>query len=108
MKAEAILRGGTPTKGDTPASIVNSIRAKRSNSSTPLTVLSTVDLPTLLDERGRELYLEAVRRNDLVRFGQFNQPVVERDVTSDASRCVFPIPNVALSSNPNLKQNFGY
>jgi len=108
MKAEAILRGGTATNGDTPASIVNGIRAKRKNGSTPLATLSTVDLPTLLDERGRELYLEAVRRNDLVRFGKFNDPVVERPAASDASKCVFPIPSVALSSNPNLKQNSGY
>ncbi len=108
MKAEAILRGGTATSGDTPGSIVNAIRAKRSNGSTALATLGTVDLPTLLDERGRELYLEAVRRNDLVRFGVFNNPVVERPSASDASRCVFPVPSVALSSNPNLKQNSGY
>src|SRR6478609_1581867 len=108
MKAEAILRGGTATNGDTPGSIVNGIRAKRSNGSTPLATLATVDLPTLLDERGRELYLEAVRRNDLIRFGKFNDPVVERPLASEPARCLFPIPNVALSSNPNLKQNSGY
>jgi len=108
MKAEAILRGGTATNGDTPALLVNSIRAKRANGAVPLATLTTVDLPTLLDERGRELYLEAVRRNDLVRFEKFNNPVVERPSTSDGYRCVFPIPSVALSSNPNLKQNSGY
>jgi hypothetical protein len=101
MKAEAILRGGTDS--ETPLAIVNGIRAKRNASS-----LSTVNLTTLLAERGRELYLEAWRRNDLVRFGKFNDPVGERPATSSPNKVVFPIPNIALSSNPNLKQNFGY
>lgn len=101
MKAEAILRGGTDA--ETPLSIVNGIRAKRNASA-----LGSVNLTTLLAERGRELYLEAWRRNDLIRFEKFNAPVGERPATSDPSRVVFPIPNIALSSNPNLKQNPGY
>ena len=70
--------------------------------------MTSVDLTSLLAERGRELYLEGWRRNDMIRFGVFNAPVGERPTASDASRAVFPIPNIALSSNPNLKQNFGY
>lgn len=105
MKAEAILRGGSATGGETPVSIVNGIRSKRLRNYTPLT---SIDLPSLLAERGRELYLEAWRRNDMIRFGVFNAPVGERPIASAAFRCVFPIPNIALSSNPNLKQNYGY
>lgn len=101
MKAEAILRGGTDAQ--TPVDIVNSIRQNRG-----VADLSSVDLPALLAERGRELYLEAWRRNDMVRFGVFNAPVGERPDASDPTRCVFPIPNIALSSNPNLTQNVGY
>jgi hypothetical protein len=103
MKAEAILRGGTPTGGQTALSIVNSIRAR---SGAP--ALTAVTLNDILAERGRELYLEAVRRPDLIRFGKYNDPVNERAAKSDASRVVYPIPNQAVSSNPNLKQNFGY
>jgi starch-binding outer membrane protein, SusD/RagB family len=103
MKAEAILRGGTATGGESTLSIVNGIRTNRG-----VAALASVDATKLLAERGRELYLETWRRNDMIRFGVFNAPVGERPVASDASRCVFPIPNVALSSNPNLKQNFGY
>lgn len=103
MKAEAILRGGTPTGGETAASLVNSIRAKRN-----VAALASVDLTSLLAERGRELYLEAWRRNDLIRYEKFNAPVVERPTASDPTRVVFPIPIIALSSNPNLKQNVGY
>ena len=101
MKAEAILRGGTDA--ETPLSIVNGIRANRN-----AVALASVDLTKLLAERGRELYLETWRRNDLVRYGKFNDPVGERATKSDATKCVFPIPSIALSSNPNLKQNAGY
>lgn len=101
MKAEATLRGGT--SAETPLAIVNAIRSKRG-----VVALTSVNLDVLLAERGRELYLEAQRRPDLIRFGKFNQPVNERAATSDGSKVVFPIPNIALSSNPNLKQNTGY
>jgi len=103
MKAEAILRGGTPTGGETALTIVNGIRTIR-NAST----LGSVNLNTLIDERGRELYLEGWRRNDLVRYEKFNDPVEERATKSDGAKVVYPIPTNALSSNPNLKQNFGY
>ena len=101
MKAEAILRGGSDA--ETPLSIVNAIRTTRG-----VSALSSLNLNNLLAERGRELYLEAWRRNDLIRFGRFNEPVGERPNASAPFRVVFPIPNISLSSNPNLKQNTGY
>ncbi len=104
MKAEAILRGATSgVNGETPLAIVNSIRSLRR-----ATALSSVTLPVLLAERGRELYLEGYRRTDMIRFGVFNAPVQERRSTSEAYKTVFPIPTESLASNPNLKQNFGY
>lgn len=103
MKAEAILRGGTATGGQTPLILVNLIRA-RSNA----TALTAVTLPHLLAERGRELYLECWRRNDRIRFGVFNDPVIERPLKSAAFRVVLPIPTLAIAANPNLTQNFGY
>ncbi|WP_407524170.1 RagB/SusD family nutrient uptake outer membrane protein [Lacibacter sp. MH-610] len=103
MKAEAILRGGTATLGETALSIVDGIRAVRGVAS-----IGTLDLPKLLAERGRELYLEGWRRNDLIRFGAFNSPTQGRTSASEGYKVVYPIPTIALSSNPNLKQNFGY
>jgi starch-binding outer membrane protein, SusD/RagB family len=101
MKAEAILRGGTDA--ETPLSIVNGLRSRRR-----ATALTAITLPALLSERGRELYLEGWRRNDMIRFGAFNAPVQERPNASEGYKVVYPIPTLALSSNPNLKQNFGY
>lgn len=103
MKAEAILRGGT--SADTPLGLVNELRGLRN---APL--LAAVTEQDLLDERGRELYIEFWRRNDLLRFGQytrdweFKAPSAIGDVTKE----LFPIPATALLSNPNLVQNPGY
>lgn len=104
MKAEALLRGGAASTvaPATPLAIVNMIRTKRT--ATPLVA---VTLDNLLDERGRELYWEAFRRQDLIRFGKFLQPWQEKPA-SNAKNLVFPIPNEQLAVNPNLVQNPGY
>lgn len=109
MKAEAILRGGTGTTagayGSTPLDLVNYIRT---HSSRGASALSSVTLDNLLDERGRELYLESWRRQDLIRFGKFLAPFQEKNYTSDNKYILFPIPNRFLANNPNLVQNPGY
>ncbi|WP_026899076.1 RagB/SusD family nutrient uptake outer membrane protein [Daejeonella oryzae] len=103
MKAEAILRGGTDPNGQTALAIVNAIRTPRG-----ATALTSVDEATLLAERGRELYYEGWRRNDQIRFGTFNNPVDQRPNASDKTRTLYPIPQRAVDTNPNLKQNPGY
>ncbi len=99
MRAEAMLRSGT---GDALAE-VNELRAMRENTP-PLTTLTEQDL---IDERGRELYLEYIRRTDLVRFGQFKD-AWEFKPAGDGHTDLFPIPASAILSNPNLVQNPGY
>jgi len=107
MKAEAILRGGTGTAagsyGSTAADIVNSIRVKRG-----ATALGAVDLNAMLDERGREMYWECWRRNDLIRFGKFLQAWQEKAADAGTKNLIFPIPSSQLAVNPNLTQNPGY
>jgi hypothetical protein len=102
MKAEAQFNLGT---GD-PLALVNQLRGIRSNTS-PLGSLTAQDI---LDERGRELYIEFWRRNDLVRFGQFTKDWEFKDPSAvgDVNKNLFPIPSNALLSNPNLTQNPGY
>ena len=70
--------------------------------------MASVSLDQLLDERGRELYLESWRRQDLIRFGKFLQPMQEKPQASDPKYLLFPIPNQQLAINPNLTQNPGY
>jgi hypothetical protein len=105
MKAEAIHRGGTGTAGPggpTALGIINFLRDTRD--ATPLAAVSDQDI---LDERGRELYWEGVRRTDQIRFGTFTD-IWHEKTSTDAYRVLFPIPQQAIDSNPNLKQNKGY
>ena len=109
MKAEAILRGATPTNagsyGNSALAIVNAVRTSPSRGAPALT---SIDLNELLDERGRELWWEGWRRQDMIRFGKFLLPFQEKNYTSDPRNLVFPIPNEQLAVNPNYTQNPGY
>ena len=109
MKAEAILRGGTPTNagpyGNSALAIVNFIRTDPSRGAT---AMSTINHDSLLDERGRELWWENWRRQDLIRFKKFLRPFQEKDYQSDPKYLLFPIPNDQIALNPNLQQNPGY
>lgn len=104
MKAEAIARGGTDPQGQTALQILNSVRATRGAS-----VATAADLPALLKERGFEFYWEGTRRSDQIRFGTFLNPVDQRPTKSPATAVLFPFPQQAIDSNPNLApQNPGY
>ena len=99
MIAEAQLRSGNAGAG---LALVNELRAVRGAAA-----LGTLDATTLLAERGRELYWESWRRQDLIRFGAFLQPWALKD-KDDPKYLLFPIPSAQLIVNPNLKQNPGY
>jgi len=101
---EAKVRGGAdPSSPTTALQDINALRAVRGAAP-----LATVTLADVLDERGRELYWEGLRRIDLIRHGQFNSPWSEKGSNTDAFRVLFCIPQLAIDSNPNLKQNKGY
>jgi hypothetical protein len=59
-------------------------------------------LDSLLAERGRELYCEGVRRQDLIRFGKFKNPKWEKTTVDGDERLIFPIPKWASDANENL------
>ena len=102
MRAEAMLRNGDAGGALTE---VNALRTLRGASP-----LSSLSLDDMIDERGRELYIEFFRRNDLLRFGQFTKDWEFKDpaAVGDPNKNLFPIPLTALLSNPNLVQNPGY
>ncbi len=64
-------------------------------------------LETLLEERGREMFFEGHRRQDMIRFGIFNNAWWEKPA-SDETKELFPLPGATVDANPNLKQNPGY
>lgn len=100
MKAEALLRNGNSGEALT---IVNELRATRGAST-----LASLDENALLEERGRELYWEGYRRLDQIRFGTFTNGTWDWKENTESFRVLFPIPQQALDSNPNLVQNPGY
>lgn len=100
MKAEAMMRS---TGGHTP--MVNELRLLRKAGE-----LADVTESDLLEERGRELYMEFWRRNDMIRFGEFtrNWSLKSPSAVGNDTKNVFPIPTNQLILNPNLIQNPGY
>lgn len=102
MKAEALKRSGQ----EQPAlDLVNELRTLRGAQP-----FATMSLDDILDERGRELYHEMVRRTDMIRFGAYTRDweFKEPGSVGDTNKNLFPIPSNAILSNPNLEQNPGY
>ena len=91
MKAEVMIRQGN--NGD---SYINQIRNRAG-----LGNITNATLDDVLAERGRELFWEAHRRQDLIRFGKFLSARWEKTASS-ADRITFPIPQWAIDANPNL------
>jgi hypothetical protein len=105
-KAEALARKNG--FGDATAlSLVNEIRARAGVA--PFTSMTEGQL---LAERGRELFIEALRRTDLIRFGAFGNAWWEKPAHSDAHKILFPIPleqmQATASTANKLTQNPGY
>ena len=116
MYAEAVLRGGTGGDAATALGYVNALRLRAYGNATGNILAGQLTLDFILDERGRELYWEGVRRTDLIRYGKFTGSTylwpwkgkVQNGATTEAFRDLFPIPSNDLGANPNLKQNPGY
>lgn len=114
MYAEAVLRGGTGGSEATALDYLNELR-DRANSPVLLTA-SDLDLDLILNERARELYWEAHRRTDLIRYGRFSETNylwpwkggIKEGVSTSSHLDLYPIPSTDMNANPNLTQNPGY
>jgi hypothetical protein len=111
MVAEANLRQATPNNA-AALTLINSVRTIRGATPWVGTVVlantsNVADPNTLLAERGRELYWESWRRQDLIRFGVYLKPWALK-TADDPKNLLFPIPSDQLVANPNLSQNPGY
>ena len=114
MYAECALRGS----GDMSKALgyVNELRDRAFGNNTGRISQSELNLDFILDERSRELYWEAHRRSDLIRFGCFTQKVawtykggtLEGNPNVSSKYNLYPISDKDLTSNPNLVQNPGY
>ena len=113
MYAECALQGAAGADMSKALALVNAVRTR--SSATPIT-MNELTLDFIIDERGRELNLEGHRRTDLIRFGKFTgssylwpwKGNVQNGASIPVHYNLFPIPEQALSANPNLQQNPGY
>ena len=99
MKAETQIRLNGDGSGD---DWINPIRERAE-----VSTWSGAGLDDLLAERGRELWVEGHRRQDLIRYGEFTKAWWAKGddqggVSGDTSVKLFPIPKYATDANPNL------
>lgn len=130
MKAESLLRLGEPGAG----ALVTEVRkrafknnpekanitdeelkmgslydyGRRDNQKTTHEGGTDILLGRMLDEWGWEFTQEGRRRQDLIRFGVFTKKSWFSHEPNGDYRSLYPIPNSAILTNENLKQNTGY
>ncbi len=133
MKAEALLRNGSASQA---AEIVTAVRERAFRDNPEKAVVTGAELQQgsvynygyqnehgeilnpeggddiqygrFLDELGWEFALEGRRRQDLIRFGVFHTKSWFNHEPSSIEKIIFPIPEMAMQTNPNLVQNPGY
>jgi len=111
MYAEAHLRGG----GGSQSAALGYVNELRERVDADAIGTSDLTLDFILNERARELYWEAHRRTDLIRFNKFSENGVwpwkgdvPQGTTTQSFRNLMPIPASDLGVNTNLEQNPGY
>lgn len=102
IRAEALWR---ISNGSAEAlALVNQVRDRAKV--TPYTSLTAENL---LAERGREMFAEMTRRQDMIRFGVFaNKYGFKTGPDGTTTFALFPIPKQQLDANKKLVQNPGY
>ena len=105
MKAEALARLGQSGAKD----LFNQIRTY---AGAP-TISNEPSLEDIYQERGREFFDENWRRNDMIRFGHFEDEFFPHyknfpDANFDKRHRIFPVEQEMLDLNPGWEQNPGY
>ncbi len=118
--AESVLRGGTGGDATTALSYINKLRGRAydNNPGSSKGNISAGDLTLdfILDERARELYWEAQRRTDLIRYKKLTtgeylwawKGGVREGTQVNEKYNIFPLPTSDILANPNLEQNDKY
>lgn len=115
MYAECNVMGGVGNTADA----VKYVNFVRERAHAPKIDASELTQNLILDERGRELYYEGIRRTDLVRNGVYVGPRQKvwqfKGSKDDAAgtrvgshMALYPIPTAVLRAQPDFKQNPGY
>jgi hypothetical protein len=112
VKAEATARKNNNWNDPITLALTNQVRTQHGG----VTAFATLDADRFLAERGREMFAETFRRQDLIRFGKYNSawrfhpadPADNLGPSGINHLNIFPIPETQINANQNLKQNAGY
>lgn len=115
MYAEAVTRNGAGGDMATAINLVNQL-IERAHGGDPSHNIASLDKERVLVERARELYWEAHRRTDLIRYdlftgGDYIWPFkggVPAGTSVPDFLKLYPLAFTDLVANPNLVQNPGY
>lgn len=110
MLAEAVVKGGEGSSRATALGYVNDLRRRAFGDDSGNITDAQLTADFILDERARELYLECVRRTDLIRYGKFTTSAylwqwkggLMAGQAVDSKYNMYPIPSTELTANPNL------
>ncbi len=115
MYAESVLRGATNGDVATAVDFINALRQRAYDGNAGRITAEDLTLDFILDERARELWWEAHRRTDLIRFNQFTENGVwawkgnvQAGQATQPFLNLYPIPEEEVRANSNLTQNPGY
>ena len=110
MYAEAVLRGGQNGSSQQALNYVNELRQRAYGDASGNIQANQLTVNFILDERARELYMEGVRRTDLIRYDKFTTSSyiwewkggTKDGMAVDPKYNIYPIPATDLTANPNL------
>jgi hypothetical protein len=114
--AEAVLRGGAGGSNADALEYLRRLSIRARPSDPNAANVPQLTLNYIIDERGRELFWECLRRTDLIRFDMFTtsdylwawKGGLAGGTAVDSKYNLYPIPSTDLTANPNLEQNDGY
>jgi len=112
MSAEATARLNSNWNDSYSLAIVNQIRVQHGG----VTPYVTMDAVSFAAERGREMFFEGWKRQDMIRFGTYNSawrfhaadPADNLGPHGINHLNIMPIPATQINANQILKQNPGY
>jgi hypothetical protein len=108
MRAEAYLRKGQAALALADVNILRTSRTREAlYANAPGVALASIDMPTLYNETGFEMYWEMYRRKASIRFGKFEAAGTAKPV-SQPFRRVYPIPQSTMDATKIFGQNDGY
>jgi starch-binding outer membrane protein, SusD/RagB family len=108
MRAEAYLRKGQTAQALADVNLLRTSRTREAlYANAPGTALTSIDMPTLYNETGFEMYWEMYRRKASIRFGTFEAAGTTKPV-SQPFRRIYPIPQSTMDASKLFEQNEGY